>query len=179
MAPLKSPGLADSKPSTVELPNGRTARIAMLDKVHTRIVECTYRGDEACDGHWGGFASHIKIELKGIHLSEKRLDENNGHYGFSNLILTKKRRELLTMLRLELHGQAIDLLTGECSKHTSVTPDKLQVVMVKCSACLPAQALLSLHYKSPLGGEWMVDKQPIDLNFGHEPKASSKSCVVM
>ena len=47
-------------------------------------MERTYRGDESCDGHWGGYASHIKIEIKGIHISEKRLDERSGHYAFEH-----------------------------------------------------------------------------------------------
>lgn len=152
-------------------------------QVQTRIVECSEQGEEACDAEWSGCSSHFKIKVNSIHLSEKRWDQASGRYEFSTVTMTKKATGQIVQFVLELNGQTFDLMTNSTPKKGWRSSNEMQIVIAKSDASLPAQALLSLRYKSPLGGEWCVDTQPVDLdlNIGvvHLRQVSSKSCAVM
>ena len=45
--------------------------------------------------------------------------------------------------------------------------------------CFGSEALMSLRYKSPLGGQWFLDREPIDLKLNATGGSSALSCVVM
>jgi hypothetical protein len=160
---------------------GGKATFAVLDKVETRAVPCTYQGLEPRGEHEsGGFASHVKIHFRRFHLSEKRRDAR-GAYQYAPVTLTKKSKALLSMLQLELHGRTFDLMATSFGPTAYSSFSKLEVTVSKSAASLPTQALLSLCYDSPLGGKWYVHRQPVDIMLGdlEESRPHRKGCAVM
>lgn len=169
-----SVGSINAKPATMELPDGTTATSAVLGAVKMRTVECADGGNtilvEAGDA--AGAASHVKVTVNGIDLKESRFNSDVGLYQDHKIKMTQQKKADISMLSVEMDGQTYDLLT---------TDGKLQFLFAKSAGGVPfagAKALMSLRYKSPLGGQWYVDKQPVNLELG-ETGGTNACCVLM
>lgn len=154
-------------PPMKEFPGGVLAKQAAVHNVVMRTVGCNDGGATATPAGAGSDASHIKAEVVAIHVKEKRLDSESGFFENYGIKLAKQERGKIAELRLELGGEQYDLLTSE---------GKMQFVFAKKATALPAQAVLSMRYTSPIGGDWFVEKHPIVVDFG-EPRAGC--CVLM
>jgi hypothetical protein len=155
---------AGDTPQQILLADGSKATEAQLNNVAMQSVECTEGGQAAA-----GDASktHIKVELMGLDLKEKRYDAAAGSYS-DRKVKVAKQKDDIAVLTVEIGGATYDLLTTE---------GKLQFIFAKSAAALPLQALISLRYKSPLGGQWFLDRQPIDLKL--RPRMRSRGCALM
>jgi len=153
---------AEEQPDSIELPDGSTAWNAVLEKVQMRTAECTFQGD-VVNEYSSLHASHYKIEIKTIDLMEKRREEDSDMYAYAHVRMTKKDREQISYFKLEINGQMFDLKSTGFNGIFWSSSDKLQFVIAKTVASLPVQAMLSLLYTSPMGDQWYVDNEPVDI----------------
>lgn len=156
------------KPAQIELADGTTATMAKFDCISMRTVECA-DGGETVMGEAATAANFVKVQVNEIAVKEKRFDSESGFYSDIKIKMNKQKGNF-NQLNVEFNGQTFDLLTTE---------GKLQFIFAKSVAALPVQAMMSIRYKSPMGGQWYVDKQPIDLDLGVSGTKASGCCVVM